>query len=176
MAAWNETCLASALVVRYADILIMHGLDGWSLLPLTVLRENLYSDPRRPVAVAPGLRTFGKPDESSPLLLTSNFALTYYTVASDIDSNKLDCHLLVIDTEGLSVESAVAGRKLTPRKVAEALKADRIEERINHKKLIIPGRAARLSREIEEATGFHVMIGPLDSSGIAKYLAERWTL
>jgi acetyl-CoA decarbonylase/synthase complex subunit gamma len=174
MAAWNETCLASALVVRYADILIMHGLDGWSLLPLTVLRENLYSDPRRPVAVAPGLRTFGKPDESSPLLLTSNFALTYYTVASDIDSNKLDCHLLVIDTEGLSVESAVAGRKLTSRKVAEALKADRIEEKMSHRKLIIPGRAARLSGEIEEATGFHVMIGPLDSSGIAKYIAEKW--
>jgi acetyl-CoA decarbonylase/synthase complex subunit gamma len=126
------------------------------------------------VAVAPGLRTFGKPDESSPLLLTSNFALTYYTVASDIDSNKLDCYLLVIDTEGLSVESAVAGRKLTTSKVAEALRAARIEEKINHRKLIIPGRAARLSGEIVEATGFDVMVGPLDSSGIAKYVAERW--
>ena len=174
IAAWNETCLASALIVRYADILIMHNLDGWSLLPLTILRENLYSDPRRPVAVAPGLRSFGKPDESSPLLLTSNFALTYYTVASDIDSNKLDCYLLVIDTEGLSVESAVAGRKLTPSKIDEALRTVGIKEKINHRKLIIPGRAARLSGEIVEATGFEVMVGPLDSSGIAKYVSERW--
>lgn len=174
MAAWNETCLASTLIVRYADILIIHSMEGWSLLPLTILRENMYSDPRRPVAVAPGLRTFGKPDESSPLLLTSNFALTYYTVASDIDSNKLDCYLLVIDTEGLSVESAVAGRKLTSSKVAEALKADRVEAKISHRRLIIPGRAARLSGEIAEATGFDVMVGPLDSSGIAKYVAERW--
>jgi acetyl-CoA decarbonylase/synthase complex subunit gamma len=174
MAAWNETCLASILIVRYADILIIHSMEGWSLLPLTILRENLYSDPRRPVAVAPGLRTFGKPDESSPLLLTSNFALTYYTVASDIEANKLDCYLLVIDTEGLSVESAVAGRKLTSSKVAEAFKADRVEAKISHRKLIIPGRAARLSGEIEEATGFDVMVGPLDSSGIAKYVAERW--
>ena len=175
IATWHETWLASALITRYADILIMHSLDGWSQLPLTILRENIYTDPRKPVAVEPGLRAFGNPNESSPLLFTSNFALTYYTVASDIESEKVDCHLLVIDTEGLSVESAVAGRKLTADKVGEALKQYKVEEKVKHKKLIIPGRAARLSGEIEEVTGFEVMVGPLDSSGIAKFVSEKWS-
>jgi len=173
--SWHETWLASALITRYADILIMHSLDGWAQLPLTILRENIYTDPRKPVAVEPGLKAFGNPNESSPLLFTSNFALTYYTVASDIESEKVDCHLLVVDTEGLSVESAVAGRKLTADKVAEALKAYKVEEKVKHKKLIIPGRAARLSGEIEEVTGFEVMVGPLDSSGIAKFVSEKWS-
>lgn len=172
---WHETWLASMLLVRYADALIMHSLDGWSQLPLTILRENIYTDPRKPVAVEAGLRTFGNPGESSPLLFTSNFALTYYTVASDIESAKVDCYLLVIDTEGLSVESAVAGRKLTADKVSEALKEYKVAEKVKHKKLIIPGRAARLSGEIEEVTGLEVMVGPMDSSGIVKFVSEKWT-
>lgn len=174
IATWNETWLASALLVRYSDILIMHSLDGWSQLPLTILRENIYTDPRKPVAVDPGLKTFGNPNESSPLLFTSNFALTYYTVASDIESAKVDCYVMIVDTEGLSVESAVAGRKLTADKVAEALKTYKVNEKVKHKKLIIPGRAARLSGEIEEVTGLEVMVGPLDSSGIAKYIIDKW--
>jgi len=175
IATWHETWLASTLIVRYADILVMHSLDGWSQLPLTILRENIYTDPRKPVAVEPGLRAFGNPNEASPLMFTSNFALTYYTVASDIESDKVDCYLLVIDTEGLSVESAVAGRKLTADKVAEALKQYNVQEKVGHKRLIIPGRAARLSGEIEEVTGFEVMVGPMDSSGIAKYVSEKWS-
>jgi acetyl-CoA decarbonylase/synthase complex subunit gamma len=87
---WREAYIASMLIVRYADVLILHGNDGWSLLPTTVLRQNIYTDPRKPVAVAPGLKVYGTPDENSPVLFTSNFALTFYTVASDIESNKLN--------------------------------------------------------------------------------------
>ena len=85
---WREAYVASMLVVRYADVLIMHGNDGWALLPMTVLRQNIYTDPRKPVAVAPGLKVYGTPDENSPVMFTSNFALTYYTVASDIESKQ----------------------------------------------------------------------------------------
>ncbi|MEE9509981.1 MAG: acetyl-CoA decarbonylase/synthase complex subunit gamma, partial [Candidatus Bathyarchaeia archaeon] len=141
VAIWNETWLASMLIARYADIMIMHSLDGWSQLPLTVLRKNLYTDPRKPVAVESGLRTFGEPNEASPLLFTTNFALTYYTVASDIESNGVDCYLLVVDSDGLSVESSVAGRKLTADKIAEALREIKAESVVKHKSLIIPGRA-----------------------------------
>ena len=76
--------MASMLIVRYADVLVMHGNDGWSLLPTTVLRQNIYTDPRKPVAVAPGLKVFGTPDENSPVMFTTNFALTYYTVAATL--------------------------------------------------------------------------------------------
>jgi len=172
--AWKEAYVASMLITRYADILIMHSAEGWALLPNVVLRQNIYTDPRKPVAVEPGIRVFGKPDESSPVMMTTNFALTYYTVASDIESAGLNSYLLVVDSEGIAVDSAVAGRKLTAEKVAEAIKETKIEEKVKHKKLIIPGKAARLSGEIEELSGWEVMVGPRDSSGIPKYLQEKW--
>ena len=129
------------LVVRYADVLILHGNDGWSLLPTAVLRQNIYTDPRKPVAVAPGLKVYGTPDENSPVLFTSNFALTFYTVASDIESNKLNAYLIVVDTEGSAIDSGVAGRKLTAEKVADAIKTSGIEGKVKHKKIISPGKA-----------------------------------
>jgi len=171
---WNEAYLAGMLITRYADLLVMHSVDGWVLLPNTVLRQNIYTDPRKPVAVEPGVKIFGKPDENSPVLMTTNFALTYYTVASDIESAGLDCFLIVVDTEGLAVDSSVAGRKLTSDKVAETLKETKIDEKIKHRKLIIPGKAARLSGEIQELSGWEVLVGPRDSSEIPKFLQERW--
>ncbi len=171
---WREAYLAAMLVVRYADILVMHGNDGWSLLPITVLRQNIYTDPRKPVAVAPGLKVFGTPDENSPVMFTSNFALTYYTVASDLDSNKLNAYLIVVETEGSAIDSGVAGRKLTAERVADAIKSSGIESKVKHRKIIIPGKASRISGEIEELSGWKVQVGPRDSSEIPKYLIEKW--
>jgi len=174
VAKWEEAYLTSMLITRYADLLVVHSLDGWVILPNLVLRQNLYTDPRKPVAVDSVLRAFGNPDQASPLLFTTNFALTYYTVASDIESAGISCYLLVVDTEGISVESAVAGRKLTADKVAESIRTFKASEKVSHRTMIIPGRAARLSGEIEEATGWNVMVGPVDSSGIPKFLQEKW--
>ena len=172
---WKEAYLASVLISRYADIIVMHSLDGWVLLPNMVLRQNLYTDPRRPVAVEAGLRNFGKNDEKSPVLLTTNFALTYYTVSSDIESSGVSAYLMVVDTEGISVESAVAGRKLTAETIRDAINQTKLAEKVNHKTIVIPGKASRLSGEIEEITGWHVLVGPMDSSMIPKFLVEKWT-
>ncbi|HXX87160.1 MAG TPA: acetyl-CoA decarbonylase/synthase complex subunit gamma [Candidatus Acidoferrum sp.] len=174
IAKWREAYLASMLIVRFADVLIMHDVDGWALLPPVVLRQNIYTDPRKPVAVQAGLKVFGTPDENSPVMFTTNFALTYYTVESDIESQKLNTYLLVVDTEGIAVDSAVAGRKLTAEKVADAIKASGVESKVKHKKILIPGKAARLSGEIEELSGWQVLVGPRDSSDISKYLKEKW--
>ncbi len=171
---WNEAYTASMLITRYADILIMHSTEGWVLLPNVFLRENIYTDPRKPVAVEPGLREFGTPKENSPVMMTTNFALTYYTVASDIESNGLNCYLIVVDTEGHAVDTSVAGRKLTAENIAEAIKTTKVEEKVKHKKLIIPGKAARLSGEIQELSGWEVLVGPRDSSEIPKFLSEKW--
>jgi acetyl-CoA decarbonylase/synthase complex subunit gamma len=171
---WREAYVVAMLIVRFADIVVMHNVDGWALLPPVVLRQNIYTDPRKPVAVEPGLKVFGTPDENSPVMFTTNFALTYYTVASDIESAKVNAYLLVVDTEGIAVDSAVAGRKLTSEKVADALKVSGIENKVKHRKLIIPGKAARLSGEIEELSGWQVLVGPRDSSDIPKYLQEKW--
>jgi len=171
---WREAYLAAMLIVRYADVLVMHESDGWSLLPISVLRQNIYTDPRKPVAVAPGLKVFGTPDENSPVFFTSNFALTYYTVASDLESNKLNAYLIVVETEGSAIDSGVAGRKLTAERVADSIKSSDIESKVKHRKIIIPGKASRISGEIEELSGWKVQVGPRDSSEIPKYLQEKW--
>jgi acetyl-CoA decarbonylase/synthase complex subunit gamma len=171
---WREAVTASMLLTRYADLLIMHSLDGWVLLPQLIWRFNLYSDPRKPVSVEAGIKTFGRPGRDSPVLITTNYALTYFTVESDIKAANLDCYLIVTDTGGLSVESAVAGRYFTADKIAESLREYGVGELVNHKTLIIPGLSARLSGETEESTGWKILVGPKDSSGIAAFIRERW--
>ncbi|MCL2358181.1 MAG: acetyl-CoA decarbonylase/synthase complex subunit gamma [Candidatus Bathyarchaeota archaeon] len=171
---WRESYLASMMITRFADALILHGNDGWSLLPIVVLRQNIYTDPRKPVAVEPGLKVFGTPDENSPVMFTSNFALTYYTVASDIESSKTNAYLIVVDAEGAAIDSGVAGRKLTAEKIAEAIKTSGIENKVKHRKIISPGKASRISGEIEELSGWKVLVGPRDSSEIPKYIIDKW--
>jgi acetyl-CoA decarbonylase/synthase complex subunit gamma len=162
------------LISRYADMLIMHSLDGWVQLPNLIWRFNIYTDPRKPVAVEAGLKTLGEPDENSPVLLTTNYALTYYTVEADIKSAGVDCYLLVVDTEGVSVEAGVAGRILTAETTADAFKESEISQKVKHKYLIVPGLAARLSGEMEDLIGWHILVGPKDSSGIAGFLKKSW--
>jgi len=177
---WEEAYVASMLMSRYADVLIMHSLDGWVQLPNVIWKFNIYTDPRKPVAVEPELKTFGKPNEMSPVMLTTNYALTYFTVESDLKKFSGDYYLIVVDTEGISVESAVAGRYLTAETIAEAVKKSGVAEKVKHKYLIIPGMAARLSGETEDELknvglpDWHVKVGPRDSSGIGKFLDEKW--
>ncbi len=173
-AAVAEAELAATLMLRYSDILILSSLEVWSLLPLLTLRQNVYTDPRVPIQVEAGLNTLGAPDANSPVFLTSNFALTYYTVASDLEAAKIPCYVLVADTEGHAVEVSMAGKKLTADVVKNVLESSKVAEKVKHKKLIIPGRASRISGEIEEATGWEVLVGPIDSARIPKFLEEKW--
>jgi acetyl-CoA decarbonylase/synthase complex subunit gamma len=114
------------------------------------------------------------------VMLTTNYALTYFTVESDLKKFGGNYYLIVADTEGISVESAVAGRYLTAVSIAEAVKESGVAEKVKHKYLIIPGMAARLSGETEDELknvglpGWHIIVGPRDSSGIAKLLDEKW--
>lgn len=171
---WIEAYTAPLLMTRYADLIIMHSLSGWALLPSLVWRFNLYTDPRKPVSVEPGIRKYGNPDATAPLFVTTNYALTYFTVESDIKSGHVDCFLLVVDTGGLSVESAVAGKHFTPDSLASALAEFHPESLVSHRTLVIPGLAARISGETEEVTGWRVIVGPKDSSGIVPFVSGTW--
>jgi acetyl-CoA decarbonylase/synthase complex subunit gamma len=171
---WKEAITASMLLSRYADLLIMHSLDGWVLLPQMIWRFNIYTDPRKPVSVEAGVRTFGKPDKNSPVLVTTNYALTFFTVESDIKTANLDCYLIVVDTGGLSVESAVAGRYFTADSIASSIREFGLESLVSHRVLIIPGLAARLSGDTEEATGWRILVGPKDSSGLPQFFKNHW--
>lgn len=170
--AWKESYIASMLISRYADILIINNMDTWSLLPIVIWRTNIYTDPVKPVTVEPGLRKYGDPGRDSPVMYTTNFALTFYTVQEDIKD--IDCYLLVIDTEGISVESAVAGGKLTAEKVVDAIKETGIEDMVDHRKIVSPGLAARISGETEMASGWDVLVGPRDSAGVKSFLDKKF--
>jgi acetyl-CoA decarbonylase/synthase complex subunit gamma len=170
----HEVLTAAMMIDRFADMIIFSNIDIFALLPVITLRQNIYTDPRRPVAVEAGVREFGTPTRQAPVLSTTNFALTYYTVASDIEAADLDAYLLVFDSEGLGVETAVAGGQLDAYKANEAIKEYSLAEKVDHKKIIIPGLAARISGELEHISGWEVLVGPKDSSGISKFLEKRW--
>jgi acetyl-CoA decarbonylase/synthase complex subunit gamma len=144
------------------------------LLPQLIWRFNLYTDPRKPVSVEGGVKIFGSPGRDSPVLITTNYALTYFTVESDIKSANIDCFLVVADTGGISVESAVAGRIFTADSIALSLKQYDVQSFVNHKTLILPGLAARISGETEDITGWKILVGPKDSSRLSPYLREHW--
>ncbi|MEM0232992.1 MAG: acetyl-CoA decarbonylase/synthase complex subunit gamma [Candidatus Nezhaarchaeales archaeon] len=169
----KESYVASIMMTRYADLLVMHSFDPWVLMPLLVWRQNIYTDPRVPPSVKPGVYEIGKPTDVSPVFATGNFALTYFLVRGDIENAKIDAYLVVADSEGLSVESSVAGRRLTADKFAEAIKSSGLNQKLKKKVLVIPGRAARLSGELEELlSGWKVLVGPRDSSAIPEFVEK----
>jgi len=175
-ASYWETVLASIFTVRYGDIMIMHSLEPYSLLPEVHIRETIYTDPRTPVQVDPGINEVGSPTKDSPVIVTTNFALTYYTVESDLSSNKIDCYIAVVDTDGIGVEASVAGGQLTAAKIKETFdKAGfDVAEKTSHGALILPGLSARLQGDVEDTTGLKVLIGPPDSGRIPGWMEKSW--
>jgi acetyl-CoA decarbonylase/synthase complex subunit gamma len=171
----EETVIASALIAKYAGILVMSDLEGHSLFPLLVERLNVYTDPQRPMAVTEGIYEIGQPDDSSPVLVTTNFSLTYFIVSGEIENSRIPSYLLVKDTEGLSVMTAWAADKFVGETIAPFVKKCGIEEKIKHRKIIIPGYVARIAGELEDELGdWQVLVGPREASNIPAYLREVW--
>ena len=135
---------------------------------------NIYTDPQRPLATTAGIYEIGNPNENSPVLLTSNFSLTYFIVSGEIESSKVPAYLLVMDTEGLSVMTAWAAGKFVADAIGPFVKKSGIADKIKHKKLIIPGYAASESGGLEEElAGWEILIGPREGSLIPAYL-KTW--
>lgn len=168
----KEATIAATLINKYADMLIIHGTNIWELIPILTLRQSVYTDPRKPQAVDPGVYEFGEVAEDSPVLLTTNFSLTYYTVEGDLKSGKSSCYLLVLDTEGRAVDVSLAGSQLTGESVAELIKESGIEDKVKTRTLIIPGLAAPISGEIEDESGWDVVVGPRDSSAVPDFFIK----
>ena len=175
-ASYWETVLASVFTVRYGDIMILHSLEPYAMLPEVHIRDTIYTDPRTPVKVAPGVNEVGTPTKDSPVIVTTNFALTYYTVESDLSSNKINCYLAAVDTDGIGVEAAVAGGQLTAAKIKDTFQKANFEfkDKTSHGTIILPGLAARLQGDVEDVTGLRVMIGPPDSGRIPGWMEKNW--
>jgi acetyl-CoA decarbonylase/synthase complex subunit gamma len=170
--AYMESTYASALIMRYASFLIMNTTEPWAVLPVLTLRAGIYADPRVEPTVEAKLYSIGSPDKDSPVFLTTNFALTYYSVSKDLEDANASCYLLVVDTDGLAASVAVAADKLTPAGVNEALKKSAVAGMVAHRTLIIPGVAAGLRAAVAKETGWSVLTGPQDSSQLAGFLKD----
>ena len=168
----KEATIAATLMNKYADMLIIHGTNIWELIPVLTLRQSLFTDPRKPQMVDPGIYEFGELDENSPVMMTTNFALTYYTVEGDLKSGKANCYLLVLDTEGRAVDVSLAGGQQSGKSVADLIKDSGIEDKVKTRTLIIPGLSAPLSGEIEDESGWEVIVGPRDSSAVPDFFLK----
>lgn len=168
-----ETVIASMLVAKYAGIVVLSDFKGESLFPLLLERLNIFTDPQRPMTVAQGIYEIGSPDENSPVMITTNFSLTYFIVGGEIEGSRVPTWLLIMDTEGLSVMTAWAAGKFSGDVVGMFVKKCGITDKIAHKKIIIPGYAAAISGDIEEELpDWEILIGPRDASLIPKFLKD----
>jgi acetyl-CoA decarbonylase/synthase complex subunit gamma len=169
----EETLMASMFVAKYGGIIVLSDFQGHSLFPLLLARMNIYTDPQRPMATSPGIYEIGGPTEESPVLVTCNFSLTYFIVSGEIETSRVPAWLVVVDTEGLSVLTAWAAGKFVGDAVGIALKKCGIADKVEHKKVIIPGYAAAILGDLEEELGdWEVMVGPRESAHIPAYLKE----
>ncbi|MCM8766232.1 MAG: acetyl-CoA decarbonylase/synthase complex subunit gamma [Candidatus Omnitrophica bacterium] len=169
------TLEAGTYIAKYASIVVVDFLDLEAHLALLTLRQNIFTDPQKPVTVEPKLYEIGVPPRDSPLLVTTNFSLTFYTVTPEIENSKVPAYLLVVDTEGMSVLTAWAAEKFTAETIAKAMKTQDLENKITHRRIIIPGYVAVLSGKLEEETGWQVIVGPKEASGIPKFLRQLYS-
>ncbi|RLB24078.1 MAG: acetyl-CoA decarbonylase/synthase complex subunit gamma, partial [Deltaproteobacteria bacterium] len=168
-----ETMIASMLIAKYGAIAILSDFKGESLFPLLVERLNIFTDPQRPMVVTEGIYEIGNPDENSPVLVTTNFSLTYFIVSGEVEGSRVPSWLLIMDTEGLSVMTAWAAGKFVGDAVGMFVKKCGIADKISHRKVIIPGYAAAIVGDMEEELpDWEVIVGPRDASLIPKFLKE----
>jgi acetyl-CoA decarbonylase/synthase complex subunit gamma len=138
------------------------------------LRQNIYTDPQKPIQMTPGLYRVGEPGPDSPVLATVNFSLTYFTLLGYLEASRIPCHLLIVDTEGFSVLTAVAAGKFSEQLMKDSLGRYQVASQVKHRSLVIPGYAAPLSGRIEDATGWKVLVGPRDAADIGEFLEKEW--
>jgi acetyl-CoA decarbonylase/synthase complex subunit gamma len=170
----KEANIAVMFVAKYAGIIVLSDFKGESLFPLLVARLNVYTDPQRPLATKQGIYEINNPNENSPLMVTSNFSLTYFIVSGEIENSKVPSWLYVKDTEGLSVMTSWAAGKFSADVIGPAILKSGITDKIKHQTLIIPGYIAAESGGLEEEMpGWKIMVGPRDASNLPSFL-KTW--
>jgi acetyl-CoA decarbonylase/synthase complex subunit gamma len=162
---------ASMLVCKYASLIVLPECDKAMLYTLFTLRQNIYTDPQKPIQVDPKVYPIGEPTPESPVFVTTNFSLTYFMVSGEIENSGISAHLVVVDTEGQSVLTAWAAGKFVGEKIAKFIKDIQLGEQVKTRKLVIPGFVSQISGDLEEKLpGWEVIVGPQEASDIPSFV------
>src|SRR5210317_2349572 len=169
-----ETLIAGTFVAKYGGIVVLSDFSGESLFPLLLERLNIYTDPQRPMTVTEGIYEINNPDENSPVLVTTNFALTYFIVSGEIEGSRVPSWLLIKDSEGLSVMTAWAAGKFAGDEVGMFVKKSGITDKVKTRELIIPGYAASIAGDVEEELpDWKITVGPREAAHIPAFLKSK---
>jgi acetyl-CoA decarbonylase/synthase complex subunit gamma len=168
-----QTALASLFTVKYGSIVILGAMSYAQALPLFGLRQNIYTDPQKPMKVTPGVYPINGANEDSVCATTVDFALTYFIVSGELERSGVPVNLLISDAGGYSVLTAWAAGKLSATSIARFIKENNIEEKIKNRTLIIPGKVAVLKGELENnLPGWKIVIAPNEAVGLVKFFKE----
>jgi acetyl-CoA decarbonylase/synthase complex subunit gamma len=165
---------ACTYVAKYAGVVVSDAWQPHLLVPVLTTRQNIYTDPQKPVQVEAKLYEIGEVTPQSPILVTTNFSLSYYSVEAEAEASRMGCRILAVDTEGTSVLTAWAADKFNAETITSALKSCKAEEIVSHRKLILPGHVAVLAASVTDESGWEVLVGPKEATGLAPYLKNEW--
>ena len=167
---YEEAIKAGTFIAKYASIVLLRGIESWQALSLLTLRQNIYTDPQKPLQIEPKLYAVGQVSDKSPVLVTTNFSLTYYTVLGEVEASKVPSYIMSVDTEGMSVLTAWAAEKFTPEKISDSLNKFGVKDTVSHTRMIIPGYVAVMSGDLEDQTGWQIVVGPKEAAGLPSFL------
>jgi len=167
---YREAMEAATYIAKYASIVLLNNIHTWEVLSLLTLRQNIYTDPQKPLQIEPKMYAIGHVNEHSPVLITTNFSLSYYTVLGEVEASKVPAYIMSVDTEGMSVLTAWAAEKFTPDKISDSINKFGVANVVEHKNLIIPGYVAVMSGDLEEQSGYKIIVGPKEAAGLPSFL------
>lgn len=168
-----EVALSTLFTMKYGSLIVLSDMDYVRALPLYGVRQNIFTDPQKPMRVEPGIYGFNGADENSPVICTVDFALTYFIVTGEVERSKMPVWMLIPDAGGYSVLTSWAAGKFTSSVIAEFVKESGIENKTKCRKLILPGKVAVLKGDLEEKLpGWDVTVGTTEAMFIPKFLKE----
>ena len=168
-----EAMQAAQAITKYAGFIVLDRFTPGMVYPLLVLRENIYTDPQKPIQVLPGLYEINNPKPDDPVLVTTNFSITYFSVANEVEGAGLPAWLLIVDAEGMSVLTAWAAGKFDAERIAKAVKESGIANKLTKRRLVMPGHTAVLSGELEEELpNWEVRVGPREAVDLPAFMKQ----
>ncbi len=171
--AKDEGVAAAQAIAKYAGFVVLSEFKPELLYPLLVLRENIYTDPQKPIQVQPGIYEINSPKPESPVLVTTNFSITYFSVANEVEGSGLPAWLVVTDAEGMSVLTAWAAGKFDAERIAKAIKGFDVASKVSRKRIVLPGHVAVLSGELEEELpDWEIRVGPREAVDLPAFMKQ----